>query len=241
MYLIMNTEPLTEDELDFVDAILLAYGQEGSIVDASELDGFLTAIVSGPDMIMPSQWFPALWGGAGKEPEWHDEREMNVFMTLLMQHMNNNVMMLMECPDEFEALFSYRKTDKGTVHIVEEWCFGYMRGVELGNWPALPEAEHEHLQEIALHGSSEYFGVLDTMTLEEHQQTIVEIEPAARALHRYFLEQRSSPSMGEMRGASSMMPPHLSGQSSKRAGPKVGRNEPCPCGSGKKFKQCCLH
>ncbi len=24
-----------------------------------------------------------------------------------------------------------------------------------------------------------------------------------------------------------------------RVGPKVGRNEPCPCGSGKKFKQCC--
>lgn len=21
---------------------------------------------------------------------------------------------------------------------------------------------------------------------------------------------------------------------------KVGRNDPCPCGSGKKFKQCCL-
>ena len=21
---------------------------------------------------------------------------------------------------------------------------------------------------------------------------------------------------------------------------KVGRNEPCPCGSGKKFKKCCL-
>jgi preprotein translocase subunit SecA len=25
----------------------------------------------------------------------------------------------------------------------------------------------------------------------------------------------------------------------KRAGPKVGRNDPCPCGSGKKYKQCC--
>ncbi len=24
-----------------------------------------------------------------------------------------------------------------------------------------------------------------------------------------------------------------------RAAPKVGRNEPCPCGSGKKFKRCC--
>jgi len=26
-----------------------------------------------------------------------------------------------------------------------------------------------------------------------------------------------------------------------RADSKVGRNSPCPCGSGKKFKQCCLH
>ena len=24
------------------------------------------------------------------------------------------------------------------------------------------------------------------------------------------------------------------------ANPKVGRNDPCPCGSGLKFKQCCL-
>ena len=22
--------------------------------------------------------------------------------------------------------------------------------------------------------------------------------------------------------------------------PRVGRNEPCPCGSGKKFKNCCI-
>jgi len=26
----------------------------------------------------------------------------------------------------------------------------------------------------------------------------------------------------------------------KAAGAKVGRNDPCPCGSGKKYKQCCL-
>ena len=24
-----------------------------------------------------------------------------------------------------------------------------------------------------------------------------------------------------------------------RATPKVGRNDPCPCGSGKKYKNCC--
>jgi len=25
----------------------------------------------------------------------------------------------------------------------------------------------------------------------------------------------------------------------RRSMPKVGRNEPCPCGSGKKYKNCC--
>jgi uncharacterized protein YecA (UPF0149 family) len=25
----------------------------------------------------------------------------------------------------------------------------------------------------------------------------------------------------------------------RRTLPKIGRNDPCPCGSGKKFKQCC--
>jgi uncharacterized protein YecA (UPF0149 family) len=24
-----------------------------------------------------------------------------------------------------------------------------------------------------------------------------------------------------------------------RKGPKIGRNDPCPCGSGKKYKKCC--
>lgn len=25
----------------------------------------------------------------------------------------------------------------------------------------------------------------------------------------------------------------------RRVAPKVGRNDPCPCGSGKKYKKCC--
>ena len=31
----------------------------------------------------------------------------------------------------------------------------------------------------------------------------------------------------------------ISGPPVKREGPKVGRNDPCSCGSGKKFKKCC--
>lgn len=33
----------------------------------------------------------------------------------------------------------------------------------------------------------------------------------------------------------------VSFRSKVRQGPKIGRNEPCPCGSGKKFKRCCIN
>jgi SEC-C motif-containing protein len=32
---------------------------------------------------------------------------------------------------------------------------------------------------------------------------------------------------------------YAGGQTYVRPDPKVGRNDPCPCGSGKKFKKCC--
>jgi preprotein translocase subunit SecA len=28
-------------------------------------------------------------------------------------------------------------------------------------------------------------------------------------------------------------------KTAQHTGPKVGRNDPCPCGSGKKYKKCC--
>ena len=44
------------------------------------------------------------------------------------------------------------------------------------------------------------------------------------------------------RKVDSVKPDAFSGatpNASYRTGPKVGRNDPCPCGSGRKFKKCC--
>jgi SWIM/SEC-C metal-binding protein len=32
----------------------------------------------------------------------------------------------------------------------------------------------------------------------------------------------------------------LAAREPARATPKIGRNDPCPCGTGKKFKKCCF-
>jgi uncharacterized protein YecA (UPF0149 family) len=34
--------------------------------------------------------------------------------------------------------------------------------------------------------------------------------------------------------------PHKGTPVSVRTEPKIGRNQPCPCGSGRKFKKCCI-
>ena len=59
----MHDTPLTPEELDFLDAALLDHGNDDSVLGISELDGFFTALVSGPEAVMPSTWLPELWGG----------------------------------------------------------------------------------------------------------------------------------------------------------------------------------
>ena len=50
----MNTGPLNENELEWLDETLAKYATEGAILDVSELDGLLTAILSAPTAIEPA-------------------------------------------------------------------------------------------------------------------------------------------------------------------------------------------
>jgi preprotein translocase subunit SecA len=59
-------------------------------------------------------------------------------------------------------------------------------------------------------------------------------------------QQRFSMTRGPVEDAFSQDPPQSQGggqqpiqQTVRRNGRKIGRNEPCPCGSGKKYKKCC--
>lgn len=66
--------------------------------------------------------------------------------------------------------------------------------------------------------------------------TSEEIAERKKKLEEMFGKLRAEDEMKHMR---EMLIPPTQKQMS-RVPPKVGRNEPCPCGSGKKFKNCCL-
>ncbi len=128
-------EPLNEDELSWLDDFLLDRidedsefeGKDEGVLDVSELDGLMTAVVSGPVMIQPSQWIPRVWGDF--PPPWYDEEELQSVMSLFMRHMNSIAGLLMEQPEDFEPMFQENTVDGRTYIIVDEWCEGYMRGV----------------------------------------------------------------------------------------------------------------
>lgn len=222
-------EYMSDDDFKFIDDMLEKYGQEDAVLDVSELDGFLTAVVSGPDMVPPSVWMPAIWGGEAHNPEWESEAEFNRFFTLVIGHLNSIVDMLMSNDDEaFEAIFKVNARSKDEIVIAEEWCFGYLRCVDLCNWPKMTDEAQHALELIELHGREEHFDKLEALSLKEHQAQVQYIERGAKAIHAYWLAQREY-----LRPTTPAKP--------TQHGPKVSRNEPCPCGSGKKFKYCCLH
>lgn len=226
--------PLTIEEMDQLDHFLLyridhevySEDKDEGIIDVSELDGFFTAIVSGPTVIPPSQWISSIWGNF--EPEWENESDFENIFSLFMRHMNGIASTLMEQPQEFEPIFLERVVDDKTYTIVDEWCEGYMRGVELA-------AEQWRLDEIEING---LLGPIKAFNGEQainthhsfSEREIKYLQNAiltnVREIHKYWLLQRED--------SPALSPIHHSE-------PRVGRNDPCPCGSGKKYKKCCLH
>ncbi|TNV22973.1 YecA family protein [Buttiauxella sp. B2] len=190
----MNQGPLNEEELEWLDEILTKYGNDDSVLDVSELDGMLTAILSAPVVIPLSEWQTALWGGKEQLPNWQSEPEQKRFNDLALQHMNDIAERLNHAPDQFEPLFGYREVDGHDYTIVEEWSFGYMRGIALGDWSALPERLQTVLEMIALHGDEANITKLEQMTEQEYEVSQEAIGPAALQLHSYWQEQRKAES-----------------------------------------------
>ena len=226
--------PLTNEECERLDRFLLdrideeadTQDKDEGVLDISELDGLFTALVSGPIVAVPSRWLPVVWGDF--EPVWNSQEDFQEILTLMIRHMNGIAHLLIEYPEEFEPMFLGRDVDGDTCTIVDEWCDGYLRGVELAeeDWHTSGEELTDLLVPIfAFTEKTKWRG--HDLGYDEMVKTQQSIAANARKIHAYWLERRGD---------------HAPvAQPVRRNAPRVGRNDPCPCGSGKKYKKCCLH
>ena len=142
-------EILSDEELDELEALLEHYGSENSIASMSMLDGFLTAVVSGPHLIIPSTWLPAIWGGEQDQPEWQSEAELERFIDLVMRHSNDIATTLTYAAEDYFPVAPEFERHGEWVPLTHDWCGGYLGGLELAPWPTLPAPEAAALVMIA--------------------------------------------------------------------------------------------
>ncbi|MGI5085387.1 preprotein translocase subunit SecA [Treponema putidum] len=106
------------------------------------------------------------------------------------------------------------------------------------------------LTEYKLEGFDIFYSMLDDIRIEIASRLVrVQISTEEEASSRQMRSIQGNAqhnSMGSFSGAGQGMGPTALSSRSRpenaqvvRAVPKVGRNEPCPCGSGKKYKHCC--
>lgn len=217
--------PLSEAEFHELDEFLLSLNSDEAMLDMSEFDGFITAVISGPDTIMPSTWLPLVWGGDENAPEWDSLEAYERIFGLMIRHMNTTSSTLMEAPKDYEPCFLQREVDEKTYWVVDEWCIGYMKGVQLYPGDGAAGSEMQNLlAPIRQFADNDGWDDLDGLSDDGIRRLQEKIAPAARAIHAYWLERRTP----------------VAGQSTPfvRSAQKVGRNDPCPCGSGRKYKRC---
>lgn len=191
---------------------------------ALELEGYFTGLIVTPDLIPPSLWLEALWGE--DEPMFDNLKQAQNVLDDVMGFYNATI----EKIDAEGAAWRPMYMDSsGTVDLekAETWVRGFWEAISLEpeGWEALVRDERTQILVepfVTLIDIGEFDDHPDPDNTDEVRresaQFIPKVLPALRALAQI----RASDDIDTIRRAR-----------------KVGRNEPCPCGSGKKYKRCC--
>jgi uncharacterized protein len=239
---IVNTAlpPLTLDEMveleNFIDRIAGDYGMP---FDA--LDGFFSALIAGPRAVPPRDYLRVVFGGKmDKLSELSAPEETGKAKHAMKRHLN--------------TIAAEMASGKPHMPIIAEgqdgelqanaWAAGFMHGVALAgdvwsrwiNDPLEKDAITQLLSPVL-------------MLAHEHDPNIKTRTPAIKG------RKKRDKLVGMMTISAlalyHVFRPHLDGWEDLNAsglladdepvhrGPKVGRNDPCPCGSKKKYKKCC--
>ena len=113
-------------DLDALDDYLISDHAPDNGMGLSDLDGFLTGIVVGPELILPSEWLPVIWGD--DEPVFETEAEMRTVLGTIMGRYNEIVTWLDSEPEDFEPIFMVGPEDEV---IASDWAAGFLDAVAL--------------------------------------------------------------------------------------------------------------
>ncbi|MBZ5561651.1 MAG: UPF0149 family protein [Acidobacteriia bacterium] len=230
-------KPLSDAEIDELERFLDSDNAPEDRMNVSSLHGFLTALVVSPTFVPPSQWLAEAWGK--EEPTFDSDEQAEHFLGLLLRLYDSISQTLEENPKAFVPILyecdSGEDPKKEPDVTAEDWCVGFSRGVGLCSpqgWDRLfqdDKARNMMAPIIAFTTADAMADVLEHAGKKVNRETLLTFLPLSVAeIYSYFREDRRS-----------LARAFTADRAPTRATPRVGRNDPCPCGSGKKYKKCC--
>lgn len=222
---------LSEAELERLTALLAANRNPGAL-SFEGIDGLFCALIASPALVMPHEYLPVILGGTlGEGGLLGDLAGVQEMMGLLMRLWN-----AIAQDFERETFHVAHRDEPGEDGVPgRAWARGYMHGVRLARegWSRILHDEREELVRYVpiVAGEVDPDWPKEPLTEEQSSAMWTDMLAGAARAYRYFKEDRQAYAQATARRA----PP----EPYERAGPKVGRNDACPCGSGKKYKRCC--
>ena len=227
----VKPQPLTDAEFDRLSGVLGCFDNKRPM-NLEQLDGFFAALICGPVNVSPSEYLPEILGDdMVLEDTFKAQTVLEDFLSLLTRHWNN----IAETLHSGEVFLPLLVEDENGISPADDWAKGFLRGMELrkAEWDALLNDEdhggwlvpifalaHEHDPDPEMRPYTE------PISDEAREKLIVGAAAGVMGIYRYFEAQR-------------LMENRLFDTTARRVTPKIGRNAPCPCGSGRKFKHCC--
>jgi uncharacterized protein len=208
-----------EPYLEELDQLLLDQGDDWMVL--TQLDGYLAGVLVSPDPIPRETWLRPIWAGADGQGtlDFSDMAGFRHIIDLITQHYDATAAALCE-PGRYEPLFDIDTNDE---IFWEVWMEGFAQAMDLApdGWRRIATGHDDQgrdalkgmvkLRDIAM-GQTRLSRSKEQLWSEDAPDLI----PAWLEILYVWRPDRSTP------------PPT-----------KIGRNDPCPCGSGKKYKKCC--
>ena len=212
-----------------LDEELLALGEETMLLE--ELDGFIAGLLVCPELIKPGDWLPIVWNRdrADQQPVFEDLGHVNRVLGLVMEHYNDVARTLMENPDRYSPLFAIDKRNDDV--LWELWIEGFEKAVALrpAAWKTFLDAEGDTVAAMS--------GMLMLAAIARRDEEVKDHDTASATAPDRIADWVVN--LNEWRLANYQPTQSIDPRGGSASRKKVGRNDPCPCGSGKKYKKCC--
>ena len=201
--------------------LLDAKSEAHNTMRCDEVQGFMMALLSGPDALNPTNWLPEILG----EESLFDAKERTEIERLIMAMAADMRMKLNEkiLPD----LWFYE--DEAGNPDFYTWCNAYLYALDIVPTDWFEAVDQEEFEDLfypimalgGIYDDEENGEVILHLNEKELTQLESDLPHVLLDIYWYWQAIINKP------------------QTVRREGEKVGRNDPCPCDSGKKYKACC--